>query len=74
MTIRNTELTKLCYGHTCSIWFSGLNVKVARFSQHLKDVLLKEREQPANIFPTQTNQEGQIRANQQGQQDFETPI
>lgn len=56
---------------TCGVWFSALDVKVARFLQDLPDILLKEREQPANIFPTKAHEEGQISTNHEGQQHFE---
>lgn len=67
------SLVSMCGLHTltCSVWFSGLNVKVARFPQHFPDILLKEREQPADIFSTEAHQEGQIRTNNQRQQHFD---
>lgn len=58
---------------TCSVWFSGLDVKVARFPQDVPDILLKEREQSANIFPTQAHQERQILTNHEGKHHFESP-
>lgn len=56
---------------TCGVRFRALNVHVARFLQHVPDIFLHVREQPADIFPTEAHQEGQIRTNYEGQQQFE---
>lgn len=46
---------------------------VARFLQDFPNVLLKEREQPSDVLPSEAHQEGQIGADHQRQHYLEAP-